>query len=201
MKRNIFLTAFVVLFIAVGANAGLISQYEFEGNANDSVGSNNGTLVNGASIVNDAGGGLKLPSQILNLDGINDRVNCGTTNMENLSQVTLTAWVNWNGSTPVGYSFISGIEGVYKIDFIPSQGKIRFLTGNNWTGTILTSSTVLASNTWYHIAATYDGSKKYIYINGTRETNFVTTSGSLGPNTYHRDFTMGSYDMTGGGSM
>ncbi len=73
------------------------------------------------------------------------------------------------------------------------------MTGNDWTGSVLTSTRTMAGNTWYHIVATYDGSVKYLYINGIREPDSVNTSGSLGPNTYHRDFTLGSYDHTANG--
>ncbi len=39
---------------AVCAEAGLVAWYEFEGNADDSVGSNHGTMMDGAQIVTDS---------------------------------------------------------------------------------------------------------------------------------------------------
>ncbi len=179
-------------------NADIIAHWRLDENGGtvvqDSVGSNNGN-THGATWTTG-----KIGTSALGFNGTSDYVTCGSANLSNLPQVTVSAWVNWDGVNRAGQSFSVGIEGVYKIMMFPSDGKIRFLTGNDWTGSVVTSSTALTANTWYLITATYDGSNKYIYINGVRETDFVTTSGSVGPNTYNRYFTMGAYDNTAGGN-
>ena len=114
----------------------------------------------------------------LEFDGQNDYVEIGDkSNLEGFSEVSIAAWIYWTGS---GRDFIAGKEGVYKIDV--SSGKIRFLTGNNWAGSILTSSQSINPNAWYHIVAAYNGFQKFVYINGQVDPSSVLTSGSLGTN-------------------
>ncbi len=79
----------VIGFDIPATPAGLISQYRAEGDANDSVGANKGTLVNGASF---AAGQV---GQAFSLDGVNDFVELGNDASLNPGQITVEAW--WNG--------------------------------------------------------------------------------------------------------
>ena len=90
MKRLLFLTTIVILF-AASAQAGLVAWYEFEGNADDSIGSNHGILMDGASIITDSQRG-----QVLSLDGDNDYMSlleCTVTTTE----FTIAAWALMEG--------------------------------------------------------------------------------------------------------
>jgi hypothetical protein len=132
----------------------------------------------------------------LYFNGSTSYVTMGDVNShEGLSAITINAWVKLNALPPSSQYFIAGKELVYKID-VNSNGTVRFLTGNNWGGATLTTSNSLATNTWYHIVATYDGTTKKIFINGIQDPNTVTTSGSL--NTNSRSISIGAYD-TGAG--
>ncbi|MDD3985457.1 MAG: hypothetical protein PHY59_06170, partial [Methanobacterium sp.] len=115
----------------------------------------------------------------LNYNG-NDYVNFGDENLlEGFSQITISAWIK--PTVLSGYQFIVGKEAIYKVDL--ENNHIRFLTGNNWAGSILTSATTLTSNSLYYITLTYDGSVKKLYINGVLDSNTVLTTGALGVNT------------------
>ena len=48
MKKSIYVILFAIL-VSGTANASLVAHYEFEGNANDSAGSANGTLMGDAT--------------------------------------------------------------------------------------------------------------------------------------------------------
>lgn len=63
-SKTIVATILFSFCICWQSNANLIHSYQFNGNANDSVGSANGTLINGATV---SGG-------VLHLDGTNDYV-------------------------------------------------------------------------------------------------------------------------------
>jgi len=121
-----------------------------------------------------------------------DRINITeSAELEQFSQLTLATWVYWTGYPKPGanYDFLAGVEAIYKIDISGSQ--IRFLTGNAWEDGILISNTSLTRNSWYHIAAVYDGTEKSIYINGVKDLNTVACTGTLGADQRY-SFTMGA---------
>ena len=92
--------------------------------------------------------------------------------------VTLEAWVYLNSygqhivNSQVGFDIGSAKLDVYQ------DGHARFLTNNDWAGSILTSNAYLNLDTWYQIVGTYDGTTKDLYINGQLD-NSLTTSGAM----------------------
>ncbi len=109
----------------------------------------------------------------LNFDGDNDKLDCGNQSSVQISglQITLEAWIYptawkaniWSGNIinkenknpDNGYMLSCG-----------DGGKLNFNLGNNGSNEITTASGSLSLNTWQHVAATYDGSKMRLYING-----------------------------------
>ena len=78
-------------------------------------------------------------------------------------------------------------EGVFWLGQHSTAGVVRFgiyLTGSDSTETYLdTDGAVLSNNSWYHVAATYDGNYQKIYINGSlvktsADRNAVLPSGT-----------------------
>ena len=117
---------------------------------------------------------LGLNAQVgLHFDGANDYVNCGTdTSLANFNKnITIEAWVNadkWqtnvyegciavkeDNNSNYGYMLRAGAGG--KLNFAIGLGTWRELT---------TNSSVMKTNTWYHVAATYDGSVMKLYLDG-----------------------------------
>lgn len=117
---------------------------------------------------------LGLNAQVgLHFDGADDYVNCGTdTSLANFNKnITIEAWVNadkWqtnvyegciavkeDNNSNYGYMIRAGAGG--KLNFAIGSGSWRELT---------TSSSVMNTNTWYHVAATYDGSVMKLYLDG-----------------------------------
>jgi hypothetical protein len=162
-------------------NTGSTTWTDISGNGN------NGTLTNGASYT----GGT------IFLDGTDDYVNCGTgstltfNNGTNLNDIpfTIGVWVKFNSVS--GYQLV-----IAKSDYGSSPNKREFLFFTNADSKIHINlmnsdnynnrigryyNTVLSTNTWYHMFATYNGSKLEsglkIYINGVRVDD---TSDSLG---------------------
>ena len=103
------------------------------------------------------------------------------------SAITLSAWVK-NSSFPTGVDqrFISkavdSTEGrTYWMlgQTNDGQNRLQFrLRADRVTTTLIASTGTLPLNTWYHAAATYDGSTMRLYLNGT-EVGSVAKSGSL----------------------
>jgi hypothetical protein len=163
-------------------NTGSTTWTDVSGNGN------NGTLTNGASYT----GGT------IFLDGTDDYVNCGTgstltfndgTNLNDIP-FTIGVWVKFNSVS--GYQLV-----IAKSDYGSSPNKREFLFFTNADSRIHINlmnsdnynnrigryyNTVLSTNTWYHMFATYDGSKLEsglkIYINGVRVDDTSDSAGT-----------------------
>ncbi len=104
----------------------------------------------------------------LAFDGIDDRLDAGTTSL-GLSAFTTSAWVRINSNNN-GRIISKHGEGSYGwlVARMASSQSVEFkisTTGSNWLGGE-TSSNSFLTNTWYHIATTYDGNTMRVYING-----------------------------------
>ncbi|MCV6636304.1 LamG-like jellyroll fold domain-containing protein [Candidatus Albibeggiatoa sp. nov. NOAA] len=127
----------------------------------------------------------------LDFDGVDDYVEIpNSTILQLANTITLEAWINV-GSTPscgsnacsdqaiIGNGLIS--EKKYLLDVHGGDrsvpGKVEF--GGSGLSTpwlwSATASGVVDDNTWHHIAATYDGSEKKIYIDGELSKAEATT--------------------------
>ena len=71
--------------------------------------------------------------------------------------------INKNGATTYGYTFR-----------MTTANKMGYFTDG--TGNSILSTTTLSPNTWYHVAATFDGTTTRLFINGVQEAS--TTSWS-----------------------
>lgn len=109
----------------------------------------------------------------LNFDGVNDRVICGNGSSVQLSgtKITLEAWIYptaWqpqvfqgniinkeNNAPDYGYMLRCG-----------ENGRLNFNLGDGSWHERSTPANTLSLNTWQHVAATYDGSKMRLYLNG-----------------------------------
>jgi len=130
-------------------------------------------------------------SMALDLDGTNDYVAAGEAALG--GSITVECWikpenidVNWSGFVCKNNKKADG-EGVFWLGQHSTAGVVRFgiyLTGSNATETALdTDGAVLSNDSWYHVAATYDGNYQKIYINGSlvktsADRNTVLPSGT-----------------------
>jgi Concanavalin A-like lectin/glucanases superfamily/Pectate lyase superfamily protein len=121
----------------------------------------------------------------LSFDGTNDYATMSNPTELNLSsEMTLMAWVKFDtlatGRQKIiykGNSFQTSVNyslGKYEWG---NKAEFRFTTSG---GTVnrLVSTTLLSTGTWYHLAATYDGTTARLYINGTQDTS-ASASGSI----------------------
>ena len=178
----------------------------------DSAGSNNGTNNGAAQVTSDVYSGnipvngvsTTLPSTALqqsdlqfdspysnyslSFDGTG-YIDCGDSDIFSFGNgssdnpFSISAWINITATTSQGIVTKYGSStSLREWLFYTTGGKIRLLLWSGSTNNIATSSTVLSTNTWYHVLATYDGrggSTAYdginIYVNGVLES--VTKNG------------------------
>ena len=166
----------------VAAPAGLVSAYSGDGNAADSVGSNEGTLKNGASF------GAGKVGQAFKLDGVDDYVAIPYSPSLNPGKMTLEAWIN-PASIKQGSRIISKDATatscapptvVYSLEVRGEQGNKAdfFFTTQDGVFHELVGTSVIPTGAFTHVAATYDGSMARIYVNGVLE-NSLAASGPI----------------------
>jgi len=111
-------------------------------------------------------------NQALNFDGSNDVVLFPNSNVYDITSVTIEAWVNSLNYGLNQFIFEKGpVNTQYSLFF--DSGNLIFRTYDN-TNTIhntfiAVSSLGLVSNTSYHIACTFDGTTKKIFVNGVEK--------------------------------
>ncbi len=138
----------------------------------------------------------------LNFDGTDDYIDLNTQSatLKPSTALSVSAWVNKSGTlTDFKGIFVgpqtAGTAGGYLLTGITTD-KVRMYIDTTGAGgwASATSTTTLASNTWYHVEGTWDGTNVKIYINGILEA--TTAAATIGYGTTAVDAFIGNY---GGG--
>jgi hypothetical protein len=113
----------------------------------------------------------------LKFNGTSSYVDCGNRPELNLAdQITLSAWVNSSDGAPGTSEVI-----IAKDNRTTPQYSLRIQGGSGskvWfgiSGVQLSGTTSLKPNTWYHVAATYDGAMMKLYVNGVLDGTLAKT--------------------------
>jgi len=99
-------------------------------------------------------------------NGSSSEVNFGNHSDFNLNQMTLEAWIYLAGSTG-DYPHVFNKE-AYWLRIMGSR-QLEFSVATGAPDPKVTGNRQLELNTWYHIAATYDGNYARVYVNGVKE--------------------------------
>jgi len=159
----------------------LIAYYNFSGNANDAtVNQLHGQPFNTAFVPDMFG----TPQRALYFNGVNSRVTVPLQPVLNFQDgITVSCWFRAN-DLPAKETFLlshGSWQNRWKISFTPEK-HLRW-TVNTLNGIAdLDSEAPLATDSFYHIAATYDGQLLALYLNGEFR-GFKLLSGKIRPTT------------------
>ena len=165
------------LFGDVVYEESLVAYWSFdEGSGttgSDSTGTNDGTFGNNPTWVTGLYGGA------LSFGGINDYVNCGNDSSLNFggNAFSVESWIKINDSGLNPILFKGGMQDRDLFFTINSQkltgGFEQETTGSNITAT---GATTIATDTWYHVAFTYNGIDEIIvFVNGNSDGNRISS--------------------------
>jgi len=155
-------------------NTGLVSVYKAESNANDSLGTYNGTAIGGVTYT------IGKSGYAFNFNGTTGYVNMGDVMDTGLSSWSYSMWFNTNNDVASQVLFSKALAA-------SSNGRIWSEFYNNRvvfgfqaevTNVLVTemNTSTLSANTWYHLVVVLDRSDKLkIYLNGTLQGLTVTS--------------------------
>ena len=139
------------------------------------------SLANGCAVTSNVSGAFivySVAANTLSFDGSNDFVSLGSSiNFPNTSAFTIEAWVNRDVASGgmVVSKYNGAVVGQFQL-YVNSNGTVSFIREvSPWS---IVSTIIIPEGKWSHIAATYDGSTMYLYINGQLAGSLV--SGSVG---------------------
>ena len=161
--------------------SGAIGLWKGEGNANDSIGTNNGTLFSGTYTNGIVG-------QSFNLNGSSSYVRVadpsGQLNFDARSNsYTVAFWVNL-ADTSYWQNFMVDRDSTqnqptsYQIFFDPANYRFCAFCWDGTTTLAASGITFPTVGVWYHIAVVCDTHAIKLYVNGVREIGPFTTAGN-----------------------
>jgi flagellin-like protein len=99
----------------------------------------------------------------LSFNGVNNYVTIpDSTNLRLKQSWTLETWAYWK-TTGINQQFIHK-DNTYLLGYVWNNIEVSFHDGSNWQSLYTTSPP--SSNTWHHIAGTFDGTYLKVYVDG-----------------------------------
>jgi prepilin-type N-terminal cleavage/methylation domain-containing protein len=148
----------------------LISEWKLDGNANDSWGSNNGTLNGSPASFNNC-----IYGSCYSFDGADDYIYGGNSSLFNFgsSSFTVSAWFKTSSTSASGGSYRTIISFGpwdnnlgWKVSIRNTDGKIQ-----SWWNDVAqtTGATVVNNDNWHNMAYTRSGNTFSLYLDGAQD--------------------------------
>jgi hypothetical protein len=159
----------------------LAGWWPASGNASDVVGSNNGTLQNGATATTAGPVGSAFA-----FDGVDDYVEIPDATALKPTNLTVECWVRFDaldtpGASDPGWLYLVFKKNSQSYNFEgytlmktrpPGLGKdvLSFIISSvGHTPAQVNGTTAVVTGQWYHVAGSYDGATAKLYVNGVQE--------------------------------
>ncbi len=156
--------------------SGMVNWLTGDRNANDTVGCNDATLFNGASLV--AG----YVDSAIAFDGIDDYAYLADEEVNGLQNLTIEFWVNLN-AMPAGqvgrFVTLQPEKAVIRYDGANGPGQLHFYMNIGGTLQSIRVNNTLQTGSYHHVAGTYDGATMRLYYDGT-EVGSLSVIGTVG---------------------
>jgi hypothetical protein len=188
MKPRLILVLVVFLSVASPLSAGLVVQYHFSGNANDTSGNGHDGTVYGATLTSDRFGN---PNSAYNFDGIDDYINVAYSSDFQLSTYTISAWIrptvdlsSRSRSSAIvtrGEDFTSDNAAIYmgvaEASSSWANGAFLMYEDNSDNEFHFDTGYYPQAGSWTHLAATRSATDDLdIYINGNLYSQWSSTA-------------------------
>jgi sugar lactone lactonase YvrE len=179
------------------APSGIVAWWRAQGNADDSIGANDGMLINGASF---AAGKV---GQAFSFDGIHQYVKVPRAASLNSfsNQLTIEFWMYANPSNLMNTYQGLVTSDYYGIEISDGYGGnvglnwyLNTITGEHLISTVNGGGIPVSSGQWHHVAGTYDGAKLELYVDGVAIGNAQAASGAILPMLTNSFVAIGSDD-------
>jgi len=184
--------------------AGLVGHWTFDDSAGTTAvdsagGDNNGTLANGVALRPGAG----LSGGALFVDPADALGYCAvSTAGMNPAAGTFMVWINLPAAQPARARYFVGHTGPTTVSF---NNRFQLRSGEATGGNVLslgigdtrdlnTNIMRLQTETWYHVAATWDAGRYVVYVNGQQ----MASGTYSGLSTFHPVMDLGNDGNTGG---
>ena len=164
-RESVFLMAIILILVASGTvfadlYNGLVADYSFSGNANDTSGYGYHGTVEGATLTIDRFGN---PNSAYSFDGIDDRIVIGDVELATGNQLSIQAWFKADSELIYSRPLVSKLFGgvAYYLGgaldrYNPSGTRLQFLVNSTRDSTTLTNGAV-NDGLWHHVVGVYDG--------------------------------------------
>jgi hypothetical protein len=156
---------FGLRIVASVSPPGLVAWWRAENNAQDAAGANHGTLRNGAAF---AAGKV---GQAFSFDGIDDYIDVADATQLRPAQITVECWAYPTAQTTVYQTILArgspnNADDAWWLGVL--SGKPQFWSKHITGGmNLLEGPAILPLNEWTHLAISFDGMTKRLYVNGT----------------------------------
>jgi len=161
----------------VSPPSNMVSWWPGDGNANDIIDSNPGTLMNGATY------GTGMVGQAFSLDGVDDYIDAGSNPVFDFGtqNFTIDFWVKFNdtsGEQVLIEKFITGAGPGWTFTKLGSNS-LQFYGSGCGGACVQYNSTSIVANTWYHLAITRNSDIFTIYMNGDAKVSMSNPGGNF----------------------
>ncbi|MFC1576337.1 LamG-like jellyroll fold domain-containing protein, partial [Candidatus Omnitrophota bacterium] len=145
-----------------------VSYWNLDGNANDSIGANHGTLEGNPTWTTGKVG------DALIFDGTDDYINVGDDISLSITgdPLTISMWMETNVLPGPAYNAILfGSDELYGYGFYLKKSSYELALGKVGTNEVYSADAVSDTGNWHHVAVVYDSDNVYFYIDGNSDSS------------------------------